>query len=264
MLKAGRRQEKGSTAMATDIGAELRAAREAKGLSIATLAQRTRVQPRTLAAIEVNDLSNLPPRPFGRGFVKAYAEEVDLDPERTVQSFFSQFPPKPVTAPSAAARRHDPSERLWRPPSQWAGLGTAAAILIMVVAAAVVLERRSGPEGEPNAVGTTGRSPIVPQVSTPPPAAAVPAAVLASPIKLGFTVTGPCWVTATVDGERTIYRTLQPGESQLLNAQREILIRFGDAAAVKWTLNGREGSPLGASGAIRTLRITPENAGTLR
>jgi cytoskeleton protein RodZ len=249
--------------MAMDIGAELRAAREAKGVSIATLAQRTRVQPRTLAAIEVNDVSNLPPRPFGRGFVKAYAEEVGLDAERTVQSFFSQFPPKAVPAPSATARRHDPSEPVWRPPAQWAGLGTAVAVLVMIVAAAVVLDRGSGPEGEPNAVGTTGRSPIVPQVSTPP-TAAVPAAALASPIKLGFTVTGPCWVTATVDGERTIYRTLQPGESQLLNAEREILIRFGDAAAVKWTLNGREGSPLGTSGAIRTLRITPENAGTLR
>ena len=73
--------------MAIDVGSELRTARETKGLSIATLAQRIRVQPRTLSAIELNDLSSLPPRPFGRGFVRAYAEEVDLDPDRTVERF---------------------------------------------------------------------------------------------------------------------------------------------------------------------------------
>ena len=64
-----------------DIGAQLRTARETKGLSIGTLAQRTRVPARTLAAIERNDQSAHPPHPFGRGFVRNYAEEVDLDPD---------------------------------------------------------------------------------------------------------------------------------------------------------------------------------------
>ena len=64
-----------------DIGAQLRFAREGKGLSIGTVAERTRVPVKMLAAIERNDQSALPPHPFGRGFVRAYAEEVDLDSE---------------------------------------------------------------------------------------------------------------------------------------------------------------------------------------
>ena len=86
-----------------DIGAQLRSAREGKGLSIGTVAERTRVPVRTLAAIERNDQSALPPHPFGRGFVRAYAEEVDLDSDRLVREYFAQFPsPPPVAEPRPA------------------------------------------------------------------------------------------------------------------------------------------------------------------
>ena len=37
-----------------------------------------------------------------------------------------------------------------------------------------------------------------------------------------------------------------------------------DAGAVTWTVNGRQGSPLGPDGAIRNLVITPENVATIK
>lgn len=253
--------------MATDIGAELRAAREAKGLSVATIAHRIRVQPRMLAAIELNDLTGLPPRPFGRGFVRAYAEEVDLDPDRTVQSFFAQFPSSPAPPPSPS-RRDYAAESLLRPPSQLAGLGTAAAILLVVVTAAVVLGRRGDPQAESNAVGTSGSSAPAASLAEPSAAPASPAQAPASgaapPLRFSFSVTRPCWVAATADGQRTLYRTLEAGERQTIDAARQIEIRFGDASAVTWSINGREGAPLGESGEVRDLRITPDNASTVR
>ena len=253
--------------MAIDVGLELRSAREAKGLSIASLAQRIRVQPRTLSAIELNDLTSLPPRPFGRGFVRAYAEEVDLDPDRTVHSFFSQFPnaaPAPPTSPRPSA------EAIIAEPSPLAGLGSAIAILLVVVTAAVVLGRRNDP-AERDGVGTSGSSP--PAASTAavaPPAAVSPAPVAATappaaaPLRVSFTVTRACWVAATADGQRTLYRTLQPNESQTIDASDVIALRFGDAGAVQWTVNGRQGSTLGADGAVRNLTITPENVATIQ
>jgi cytoskeleton protein RodZ len=254
--------------MALDIGAELRAAREAKGLSLGTLAQRIRVQPRTLAAIELNDLSLLPPRPFGRGFVKAYAEEVDLDPDHTVHTFFSQFPARP--APPASTRREIAATVL-DPPSNWLGLASAATILILVVAAAVVLGRRHESPPLTSAVGTSGSAATaaaVPQAAAPvtqpaEPAAAVPT-VPAAPLRFAFLVSRPCWVTAVADGQRAVYRIVYPDDPQVLNAHREIVIRFGDAGAVTWSINGRAGSSLGGNGAIRDVRITPENAANLR
>ncbi|HET7220103.1 MAG TPA: DUF4115 domain-containing protein, partial [Vicinamibacterales bacterium] len=93
---------------------------------------------------------------------------------------------------------------------------------------------------------------------------AAPATPAAAPIRLAFSVTRPCWVTARVDGERVIYKIVAPGDPQSLDAQRDIVIRFGDAGAVQSTINGRQVGPLGADGAIRDLHLTPENAATAK
>jgi len=253
-----------------DIGSQLQAAREAKGISIGTLAQRTRVPARALAAIERNDQSALPPRPFGRGFVRTYAEEVDLDPERLVRDYFAQFPAQRASDPVTL---HAP-ERSWQPPSPWMGMGTAVAILLVVVAAAVVLGRRGENAVEPGTVGTTGLSPAATGAGPPSPhpiaqpdgaaPAVTPPPAPSGAITVVLSMSRPCWVAATVDGRRTIYRILQAGERETLVAQRDMAIRFGDAGAVTWTINGRDAGSPGGNSAIRDVRITPENAATVR
>ena len=263
-----------------DIGAQLRTAREARSLSIDTLAQRTRVPARTLAAIERNDQSALPPHPFGRGFVRTYADEVNLDPDRTVRDYFAQFPEQSDSDRTPV--RHELPDVSWQPPSRWMGMGTAVAILLVVVAAAVVLGRRGDSTPAPETVGTAGTTPATPAPTTAPPATPRPvdqpdravAPAIATPpaqgaiapgaITVVLTLTGPCWVAATVDGRRTIYQILQPGERHTLVAERDITIRFGDAGAVGWTINGRDAGTPGTNGAVRDVRINAENAKTVR
>ena len=155
-----------------DIGAQLRTAREANSLSIATLAERTRVPARTLAAIERNDQSALPPHPFARGFVRSYAEELDLDPEQVARDFFAQFPEQPDSSRAPVLR--ELPDVSWQPPSQWMGMATAVAILLVVVAAAVVLGRRSDRTPPPGSVGTTGTSAATPVPTAAPPVAPQP------------------------------------------------------------------------------------------
>ncbi len=255
-----------------DIGTELRAAREAKGLSVGALAERTRVPARTLSAIERNDRSGLPPQPFARGFVRTYADELDLDHDRVVREFFAQFPAEAPTGPLLVTREiPDPS---WQPPSRWLGMATSLAILLVVVTAAVVLGRRGESHVEPGTVGTTGSAPAAPAPArapdvTPQPTAqptdAVPApAATSAAISIVLTMNRPCWVSATVDGRRAIYRVLQPGERESLAAERAIALRFGDAGAVTWTINGRDPGAPGAAGAVRDVRITVANAGTVK
>ncbi len=255
-----------------DIGTELRAAREAKGLSVGALAERTRVPARTLSAIERNDRSALPPQPFARGFVRTYADELDLDHERVVREFFAQFPAEAPTGPLLVTR--EIPDTSWQPPSRWLGMATSVAILLVVVTAAVVLGRRGESHVEPGTVGTTGNAPASPAPArapdvTPQPTAqptdAVPApAATSAAISIVLSMNRPCWVSATVDGRRAIYRILQPGERETLAAERAIALRFGDAGAVTWTINGRDPGSPGAAGAVRDVRITVENAGTVK
>jgi hypothetical protein len=78
-------------------------------------------------------------------------------------------------------------------------------------------------------------------------------------LTVGLTVARPCWVTATVDGQRTINRLLQPGEKHTIEVRKELVLTAGDASAVALTLNGAEARPLGNSGEVVTVRLNPAN-----
>jgi cytoskeletal protein RodZ len=262
-----------------DIGAQLREAREAHGLSLTRLSQRTRVPEKALAAIERNDKSALPPHPFSRGFVRTYAAEVALDPDRLVRDYFAQFPEQPpATLPATAP---DIPETTWQSHSPWMGLATAVAILALVVTAAVVMGRRSQTSAEPQPVGTTGEAPAASATGAPPAATAptatdrtapsaasspavAPAGAPTGRVVIALSTSRRCWVTATVDGKRTIYRTLEAGEKETLAGDNDVRLRFGDAGAVTWTINGRDAGVPGPNGAVRDVRVTPENAATVQ
>jgi hypothetical protein len=112
--------------------------------------------------------------------------------------------------------------------------------------------------GVPEAVGTSGGS-ARPAVGTlgDTASAAAPAAAVTDGVTISLEATGPSWVTAHVDGRRAIYRTLQPGERELLRARREIRIRTGDAGALRWQIDGRDATAMGQAGEVRTVRVTP-------
>ena len=74
-----------------DVGETLRMAREQQGLSLDVISQRTKIGTEKLRAIEENDIQRLPSGIFLRGFVRAYAREVGLDVEDTVNRYIAQF-----------------------------------------------------------------------------------------------------------------------------------------------------------------------------
>ena len=70
-----------------DLGAQLKRARDERGMSLSEIANRTKISVTALEALERNDLSKLPGGIFGRAFVRAYAGELGLDPDKTVADF---------------------------------------------------------------------------------------------------------------------------------------------------------------------------------
>ena len=70
-----------------EFGKTLRAAREAKGLSVEQLAKATCMLSRVVNDLENEEFSHLPAPIYGRGFVKIYCEEVGLDPKPMVAEF---------------------------------------------------------------------------------------------------------------------------------------------------------------------------------
>ena len=99
-----------------EFGKTLRSAREAKGLTVAQVAEATHLLPRVVEDLEKEDFSRLPAPIYGRGFVKLYCEQVGLDPKPMVAEFMdilnggrgaaakerSAAVPPPAPAPAAA------------------------------------------------------------------------------------------------------------------------------------------------------------------
>ena len=64
----------------TPVGAQLRQAREARGLQISDISQTLKLGPRQVEALEGGDWNGLPGHTFIRGFVRNYARLMQLDP----------------------------------------------------------------------------------------------------------------------------------------------------------------------------------------
>jgi cytoskeleton protein RodZ len=234
-------------------GTRLREAREARGISIEQLARVTRVQPRILQAFENNDAHAIPPRPYGRGFLRAYATQVGLDPEDTVRDFFGQFGSTAERpAEESTSAKLQPYLRGLTTLATW-----AVAIAVIVVAGRALLSR----DGDSQVAATTGTTvpAAAPTSGTVQPHPAAPAR---APQEATVTLeaSGTSWVAATVDGTRTIYRNLQTGERETLRGQ-EIVLRVGDAAVVRWQVNGGPAAIMGQPGEVRDARITPQGIG---
>jgi cytoskeleton protein RodZ len=84
-------------------GATLAAQREAMGLSIEHIADQLKLAPRQVVAIEQGDFASLPNMAVTRGFIRAYAKVVRLDPAPLVAQI--------EVTPSVTATDHAPIRR---------------------------------------------------------------------------------------------------------------------------------------------------------
>src|SRR5690348_6757444 len=97
---------------AQGVGSELARAREQRGLSLADIAARTKISIAALAAIERDEERDLPGGIFTRGFLRAYAREVGLDPGEVVRRYretTSEGDPAPGEPLRDAAAAADPA-----------------------------------------------------------------------------------------------------------------------------------------------------------
>jgi len=149
--------------------AHLKAVREASGLSLVEVSERTHIKPVFLDAIEEMTLKALPSRPFAIGFVKVYAEALGLEAAGVVSRFKEDAgwssPAEIETERFEAA--HAPAPEADRPQmSLWAVLGVTLFILWCAVQIATSAHDETTPFNMNGA--RAGRDAIVIPKATPP------------------------------------------------------------------------------------------------
>ena len=140
-----------------DLGAWLRRERERAGVTLETIAARTKVARTLLEALERNDVSRWPNGIFRRAFVRGYASQIGLDPDYAVALFIRAFDgpqaspvldratarAAAVSAGAVSSGRAEPSLRLTLAPevSRWqealARLGAATTDLMAPITLAL-------------------------------------------------------------------------------------------------------------------------------
>ena len=85
--------------MPESFGTWLRLERERRGITLRAISDQTKVSVPLLEGLEADDLSQWPAGIFRRGFVRAYATSVGLDPDDVVRKFEVLDAPVPVLAP---------------------------------------------------------------------------------------------------------------------------------------------------------------------
>lgn len=268
-----------------DVGSTLRAARERHGLTLAHLASTTKIPVGVLQAIEGNDFDRVPRGIFVRGFIRAYAAQVGLDATDLVAQFRRESG-EAIAAPAAPTEVAidddiEPASVDANAAASGPGLGYLVIIAALLVAFLVVSrdnEDSSGTDAATDAILADAPSIDAARAgaaANAAPAAAVPPVAtaghdLSAAVGDGGTATatlrfdlqadGECWVEAIVDGQRQVYRLMQPGERTTIESDHEIVLRVGDPGALTYFVNGTRGKPLGRAGVPVTVTFTNQGA----
>jgi transcriptional regulator with XRE-family HTH domain len=279
-----------------EFGAELAQAREQRGITLSELARRTKIGIDALKAIERCDVTALPGGLYTRGFLRAYAREVGLNPDDIVRRYREKFKDQDlasnaiaqldvgVTVTCAPGQVHvkdiDAMTRRW---SRTAWLSGGAVVLLGTAIHFALTPStswrtprdptvRSAPKPGVNSaaapppdslpanaaaasaapVGTSGLASFVGPVRPADPSAA-------NTLRLDVKPTGTCWMSATADGQRVLYRLMEAGERTQVEAHDEVTLLVGDPATCVFDINGAGVRQLGAPGQPVSIRLTRQN-----
>lgn len=103
--------------MSGSLGARLRHQREARGISLGTIAEQSKIKASLLEALERDDVSRWPTGIFRRAYVRSYAGAIGLDADVAVREFLAAHP-DPYQAEAASASEAEGSAPGSRPPTR--------------------------------------------------------------------------------------------------------------------------------------------------
>ncbi len=262
------------------LGDRFRAAREARGLSLADVSEQIHIRTLYLDCIERESWATIGAPVYTRGFVRSYARFLALDPEQAVAEYVessgapaSSTPgpliattgtvpvrerPSPPAAREPAMRdvplpkRLPPSREPRRAPSAKGSEGPSPAVIVLGLVALFLI----GAVGYAFFQNLT-RPAVVPVavISTPAPVATAVAAAPSAPPKpvatrtIALSARKASWVRISIDGGAPVEGVLEPGVTKTFHGKSADL-RLGNAGGVNVVVNGKNVGPLGASGAV--------------
>ena len=84
------------------------------------------------------------------------------------------------------------------------------------------------------------------------------------PLEVQLVTVRPVWIRAVVDGRTLLADTVRADETITLSANTAVLVRIGDAGAVRLSVNGDDRGPAGRDGQVLTTRFDARSPSGVR
>jgi cytoskeleton protein RodZ len=224
------------------VGETLRAAREAKGISLKDLAALTRITQRHLGLIETGDFAALPGRTYAIGFSRSYAKAVGLDQNKIAREVREELSQIELPGTGRLAESFEPGDPARVPSARLAWISALIAVILFIAGSIFVWSSYIAPTGSLPWPGGNTRQPA--PASSPAPAAS-PAAVAAAQVPGGqvtFTALAPdIWVKFyDKNGRQLMQKQMGLGESYTVPADAEgPMLWTGRPDALAITVGGK-------------------------
>jgi cytoskeleton protein RodZ len=256
-------------AAATGVGQELAAAREARGLALADVAQQLKFAPRQLEALEQERFEALPGATFVRGMVRNYARLLKVDPDPLLERIAGR-----TEAPDSnrlAARYHQPvpfSDSARRSTFVYLGLSLGVLVLVGAVgfqwhqerttaaksaaksqkAQSVAKAPRPVPAPPPREVkrASAPLAPIAPQKVSEDKSEEKTIAPVAAPVqrpgphRLVVRTEEEAWIEIKDSADRMLVSSLNPpGSERVVRGRPPYTVVIGNASSVRVTYDDK-------------------------
>ncbi|MCC7236312.1 MAG: DUF4115 domain-containing protein [Bryobacterales bacterium] len=275
------------------IGEQLRQARLARGVDLQEIARETRISSRYLEALEQEEFSVLPGVLFARNFARQYAAHVGLDPSAIEKNLEQAFPKEPDPVLEQIATQRGPihlqplRDSFLFDSSTWRRARWSAVALVAVVGACSAVymgwQEMTGIFAEARTAARVQQAapaaPVAAPSETPPANQSVTVANASSgeeaPADGGITISAdgmavqvvasePTWVSMSANGKQIFSGILEPNQRKLVSGVARAKLVVGNAGGIEILTNGKSIGPIGPSGQVRVVILSPDGPQILR
>jgi transcriptional regulator with XRE-family HTH domain len=246
-----------------ELGAYLRQFRYEQSMTLEEVAAKTKIQTRLLNAIEEGRFEQLPEPVYVQGFIRLYADALGLDGAQFATAF-------PTELSLHTAKRHS-----WRelPAAQLRPIHLYVLYLVLIVSAvsglSYLVKRPSSELAGNNAAllqsdgfqsfyrAEFPSSPSTNKSAIPIPGE-IPGASVTNQksVQVGVTLTAQSWLRVVVDGKTEYEGILDQGTQRSWSADKQLVLRAGNAGAVLVALNNGQAKQLGAPGVVEEITFS--------
>lgn len=241
------------------IGEILRKRREALRLDLREVAGSLRIRHEYLKALEENAAGKLPAAVYTKGYIRAYAQFLGIDPNPLIAAYSGQqaeADPEPRPEP-VSSKGNAPLRKVL----------LAVPLLIVLCLGLFFLLSRATPQKQDRTLEVTApqahKESRLPEVPVAPSNQARPFSDgRQQGYMLHVTAVEKTWLRVEIDAGRFEEALLKPGESKEWRSQTGFNLKIGNAGGIRLMLNDKDLGTPGEKGEVLRIRLPKEESPT--